>query len=155
MEQYFQDVLERLEKLHGEIDEAVKGLPQEAIDWIPGPKLNSLGVLLAHTAGAEGYWLVDIITAQRSERVRESEFETRGTPVDVLLSRLHENIVSIQHVLRGLNLADLSKIKISPRDGREFTIGWCLLHGFEHTAQHTGHIQITRQFWDLSRKNNH
>lgn len=149
MELYFQVILERLEKLHGEISSTVKGLPTDALDWIPGPEMNSIGVLLAHIAGAERYWLRDIIAEQGSERVRETEFETYGISAEELLSRLDENLINIRLVLEGLKLEDLPATRISPRDGRKFTIGWCLAHGLEHTAQHTGHIQISRQFLDL------
>ncbi|NIU62141.1 MAG: DUF664 domain-containing protein, partial [Gammaproteobacteria bacterium] len=33
-------------------------------------------------------------------------------------------------------------------DGREFRVSWSLLHALDHVAQHTGHVQITRQLWD-------
>lgn len=152
MEKYFQDFLNLLEIVHTDISKAVAGLPQDAIDWMPGPELNSIGILLAHIAGAERFWLVDIVKDEQSERIRATEFETHGIQVEALLSGLNTNLESIRQVLQDLRLEDLVVQRKSPRDGRIFTIGWCLLHGLEHTALHTAHIQITRQFWELSQK---
>jgi len=30
-------------------------------------------------------------------------------------------------------------------------VAWALLHALDHTAQHLGHMQITRQLWDQER----
>ena len=51
-------------------------------------------------------------------------------------------------MLEGLALPDLEATRVSPRDGRTFTVVWCLAHALEHTALHLGHIQVTRQLWD-------
>ena len=51
-------------------------------------------------------------------------------------------------MLDGLSLEELEELRISPRDGRQFTVGWSLAHALEHTAIHVGHAQITRQLWE-------
>jgi hypothetical protein len=30
---------------------------------------------------------------------------------------------------------------------RQVTVRWSILHVIEHTAQHVGHMQLTRQLW--------
>ena len=39
------EYLDRLEALHAGLEEAIAGLPVEALDWVPGPGMNSLAVL--------------------------------------------------------------------------------------------------------------
>jgi ankyrin repeat protein len=51
-------------------------------------------------------------------------------------------------VLEQLTLQDLAALRVSPRDGQEFTVAWCLAHALEHMAVHLGHMQIMRQLWD-------
>ncbi|UCH59857.1 MAG: DinB family protein [Anaerolineales bacterium] len=149
MDTFFQEIISRLEKLHDEIREAVNGLPQEALDWVPGSEMNSIGILLAHVAGSEKYWLGEVIAGSGSERDRAAEFETIGVPVDKLLTRLDDSLQYCREVLANFGIDDLHATRISPRDGRQVTLGWSLAHGLEHIAQHCGHIQVTRQFWAL------
>ncbi len=148
---FFADFLDRLEAMHAAIELAVAGLSPEALDWQPGPEMNSIAVLAAHTAGAERYWIGDVAGQEPSSRVREAEFEVKGVETAVLLARLQAALDHSRTVLESLTLADLEQERMSPRDGRTFTAGWALLHGFEHTALHTGDIQLTRQLWDTRR----
>ena len=75
--QLFADYLERLEDLQHRLHQAVQGLPAEAMDWSPGPEMNSVAVLLAHITGVlhEG---IDIALDNPPSRVRQQEFQTRG-----------------------------------------------------------------------------
>ena len=45
--------LDLLEGLHSEIHKSIAGLPVEALDWSPGPEMNSLAVLIVHLSAAE------------------------------------------------------------------------------------------------------
>jgi len=148
METFYQEFLSRLEKLHGEIREAAEDLSPKALDWVPGHEMNSIGILLAHLAGAEKYWLGEVVAGAGSARDRSAEFKSRDVPVEELLARLDDSLRYCRNVFEGLKIEDLQASRISPRDGRQVTVGWSLAHGLEHTAQHCGHIQITRQFLD-------
>ena len=88
MEQLFQDFLERFETIHKAIETAVVDLPADALDWKPGPDMNSIAVILAHTAGAWRYWSGDIAGDLPSGRVRAEEFETHNVDATEMLSRL-------------------------------------------------------------------
>ncbi len=142
------EIFDRLETLHSGIKQAIDGLPQEALDWVPGSEINSLCVLVIHTAGAERYWIGDVIGGNLSDRVREEEFHAKGISAERLKDRLDEVLSYSQSVLEALNLDDLEATRTSPRDGREYTIAWSLAHALEHTALHLGPIQIIRQLWD-------
>ena len=150
MESIVRDLFERLKKLHEEAEAALAGLPQEGLDWSPGPGMNSLGVLAVHIAGSERFWIGDAITMKPSGRDRESEFRTKGLPAEVLSERLRASLGFVNNVLAGLNIQELSTVRPSPRDGKPLTVGYCLAMALAHTAAHVGHMQVTRQLWENS-----
>jgi uncharacterized damage-inducible protein DinB len=145
----FEDYLDRLEELHAELERAIEGLSPEALDWSPGPHMNALGVLVAHVTGAERYWVGDVVEREPSTRNRQAEFRSQGVNAPMLASCLDEMLAYTRGVLEGLTLQDLATPRVSPRNGREFTVAWALAHTLEHTAIHVGHAQITRQLCDL------
>jgi hypothetical protein len=144
---FFEDLAERFYELHVDIAKAIGGLPTKALDWVPGPEMNSISVLVVHLIGAERYWIGDVAHGDDSNRVREQEFLVSGLTVDDLEHRLFAADEYIRLSMSHFSLSDLDKICKSPRNEKTFTVGWSLLHALEHTALHTGHIQLTRQLW--------
>ena len=47
MDTLLAEMINQLNAVHDLVEKAVIDLPNEALDWTPGPGLNSLGVLLA------------------------------------------------------------------------------------------------------------
>ena len=148
MESFFQDYFDHLQKLHAEIEQVLDGLPKDALDWIPGEDMKSIGILAAHVAGAERYWIGDVIGGVSSNRNREAEFMTRGLDGAALKEVLNSSLVYSRAVLESLKIVELHDVRTSPRDGRQFSVGWVLNHALEHIAIHLGHMQITRQVWE-------
>ena len=148
MEQFLTDYLDRLQSLHDEIKETIKELPQAALDWVPGPGMNSLCVLIVHATGAERYWIGDVACQDPSDRNRGAEFEAQGLAGDQLAERLDRGLIYVTKAAESLRLANLQEIRTSPRDNRKYTVGWALAHALEHTALHLGHAQVTRQLWE-------
>ena len=148
MEQFLTDYLERLQSLHEDMKDTIKGLSQAALDWVPGPGMNSLCVLIVHTAGAERYWIGDVACQDPSDRNRGTEFEVKDLASDQLAMRLDRGLIYVRKAMENLRLSNLKEIRISPRDNREYTTGWALAHALEHTALHLGHAQLTRQLWE-------
>lgn len=149
MSPFFVDYLERLAMLHGEMDKALTGLPQAALDWSLGPEINSLAVLAAHVAGSEMFWIGDMIRRRTTARVREHEFQTTAVSADDLKSRLAHALTDSRQVVAQLTLADLAEPRTDLRgDGQVYQVAWCLLHALEHVAIHVGHMQLARQWWD-------
>jgi len=144
----FEGYLTRLQVLHAVLERALEGLAPEALDWSPGPHMNSLCVLAVHVTGAQRYWIGDVVGRDPSGRNREVEFRAQGTDGAALRLRLNRTLEHTRGVLDTLTLQDLEASRTSPRDGREYTVGWALAHALEHTAIHVGHAQITRQLWD-------
>ena len=147
METFFTDYLKCLESLHNDLKGALDGIGQEALDWIPGAEMNSLGVLVAHVCGSEGYWIGDVVAGVPSGRDRPAEFRTQGVPVEALLEKLDASFAYVQGVLESLTLADLAAARRVPRDNRQVTVGWVLGHVLAHVGVHAGHAQVTHQFF--------
>lgn len=147
MNLYYQEYLERLQDLHTGIQKVLAELPDEALDWIPAEGMNSLSVLVVHLTGAERYWIGDVVMGDPSDRNRAAEFQTSGLDRVRLNQRLEEVFDYAKTSLEDLDLADLERESVSPRDGKRFSAAWALLHALEHTAIHLGHIQLTRQLW--------
>lgn len=147
MDLFYSDYLNRLGDLHQDCKASLVDLPQEALDWVPSPEMNSIGILIAHIAGAERYWFSDAIANQPSGRDREGEFKTSGLESRELSAKLDDTFQYLERVVNGMNLEDLTQIRISPRDGQQVTIGWAMLHVLKHTALHLGHIEYLRHMW--------
>jgi hypothetical protein len=148
-DQLFADYLERLEGLQHRLHKEVRDLPADAMDWLPGPEMNSVAVLLAHITGLlhEG---IDIALDDPPSRVRKQEFQTRGVPSVEMLRRLDAVIDYARRALPRLGLEDLDQAR-KDEDGM-VTCGWALLHALEHAYLHLGHIQLTCQIWRQGEK---
>ena len=140
----FTDYLDRLEDLQHRLYEEVRDLPTEAMDWVPGPEMNSVAVLMAHMIGLlhEG---IDIALGDAPGRVRTQEFQTRGVLSVEMLRRLDAVIDYARGSLPGLDLEDLDQER-KDEDG-PVICGWALLHALEHAYLHLGHLQLTCQLW--------
>jgi uncharacterized damage-inducible protein DinB len=152
MQTFFKDYLSLLQDCHKGILEALEGLPPAALDWTPGPDMNSISILVFHLTGAERYWIGDIAAQDPTERDRDAEFRVHGVEMDVLKKRLSNNLEYARIVLDKMNIQDLETTRTSA-NGREFTVAWALLHALDHATLHLGQIQITRQLREQSKDN--
>ncbi|WP_420643508.1 DinB family protein [Candidatus Leptofilum sp.] len=142
--------LERIEDLRGQIGEIVQTLPPEALNWRPvegedDHVTNSIAVLTMHTAGAEHFWLGEVVGGLPATRNRAAEFETVVADTAVLLQKLYEVGEQTRVIFRDLTQEDLDGTR--PARDREVPVRWAILHVIDHTALHLGHIQITTQLW--------
>jgi uncharacterized damage-inducible protein DinB len=146
---FFADYWERLEDLQRRLHTDVRDLPAEAMDWSPGPEMNSVAVLLAHIVGLLHEW-IDIALGDSPGRVREQEFQTRGVLSAEMLRRLDAVIDYARGTLPRLGLEDLDQERKD--EDATITCGWALLHALEHAYLHLGHIQLTCQMWRQKEK---
>lgn len=144
MQQFFVDYLERLHRLHEDAKTTLEGLEEEALVCQPGPDTNSLCVLAVHITGAERFWIGDVAMNDPSNRNRDGEFQASRLSTVELAERLDASLSYIQQALESLTLQDLEKPRTTP-ENRKVTVGWCLAHVLAHTANHVGHMQLTRQ----------
>lgn len=143
----FEAYLDRLEELHDDIRQTLAGLPPAALDWSPGPGMNSLGVLAAHVAGSERFWVGDIAGGDPAPRDRPAEFRTHGVDGIALITLLDGSLAYTQATLDRLTLPDLELRRATGGRG-EVTVAWALFHNLEHVAIHLGQMQLTRQLWE-------
>jgi hypothetical protein len=145
-----QGYLTAIGELQDQIKSLLEGLPQEALDWQPirgegELATNSLAVIATHLAGSGTYLIKEIIGRQPIHRDREAEFITRGVNASTLKARLDEAIKIAEEVLSPLKEGQMEEDR-KYRD-RTAKVRWIILHVIEHTAQHLGHMQLTRQLW--------
>ena len=151
MQTFFAEYVDRLQNCHNDILQAVDGLTSSALDWAPGPDMNSISVLVFHLTGAERFWIGDVAAQDPKERDREAEFRVRDVEADILKKRLADTLEYARNMLDSFTIQDLETTRKSPRDGREFTVAWALLHALDHATEHLGQIQLTRQLWEQSK----
>lgn len=144
---FYEALLNQFHELHSEIQRDLEVLPAEALDWIPGPEMNSVSVIIVHLTGSERFLIGDIVLQDPSNRNREAEFRVAGMSKADLVERLDKTEAYLKAAFEKLSLSDLATERIHPRHGNQVTVAWSLLHALEHAGTHTGHIQMTVQMW--------
>jgi hypothetical protein len=126
----------------------VDGLPDDALNWRPGPETNSIAVLVAHAWGAAQAW-----TARAGgieiDRDRAAEFRVvmNGAELTALIRHATERV---RASLEMIDPATYGDDRVDP-NGERFTVARCLIHAVEHNQEHLGHANLTRQFWEQKR----
>lgn len=150
MEQFFVDLLDRIESLHADYAKYLADLSTEQLDWIPATDMNSLCVLAVHVTQAERYWIGlgvgDVIT-----RDRASEFQAQGHTLEDLLGRFEANRAFYKTAFESATVStfdEIVEVKLFADRSFECTRGWAVLHALDHTAEHLGHTGMTRQLLD-------
>lgn len=145
-----QQVLSTLERLRGQVGGIIQSTPLEGLNWRPplpagADGVNSLAVLGVHTAGAEHFWIAEIISGRPKTRLREAEFSFVATSADEVLGRLAAAAAETQELLAGL---DAEKLESSiAHDDHMLAVRWILHHVISHYGLHIGHMQLTYQLW--------
>ena len=142
--------LQRIEDLRGQVHGLIADLPAEALNWRPFEgsgehRTNSLAILVAHVAGAEHFWISEVVGGRPPTRDRDAEFATQAGTAAELIRLLDKVGVETREVFSTLGEADLAATREAR--GRIIPIRWCLLHVVDHTALHLGHMQLTYQLW--------
>lgn len=142
--------LQLIEDLRGQVRALIADLPAEALNWRPiegveDHATNSLAVLAAHVAGAEHFWIAEVIGGRPRTRDRDAEFALEVADASELLGRFEAVEAETREVFASLTLAELE----STREvrGKTITVRWGILHVIDHTSLHLGHMQITYQLW--------
>jgi uncharacterized damage-inducible protein DinB len=150
---------QRIEDLRGQVGSLIADLPVEALNWRPMPgsfpprregeqsedATNSLAVLTTHIAGAEHFWIAEVVGGYPPTRDRDAEFLTQATDAGELVRLLEKTGAETGQVFSVLTQADLEGAKEAR--GRTVPIRWCIVHIIDHTALHLGHMQLTYQLW--------
>lgn len=160
-------------EIHGQLRQAIAGLPPAAFEWQSAPGANTIGMLLTHIALAEVNLTQVILKAEPKGHVSDVlgiDVDDDGMPMAqfgpappaALAGKTEAFFLGLfaaaeAHTLdacRPLDEASLgAEIVRPPRpDGsyRVFDRRWTLHHLVEHAAQHLGQIQVLKGCWQAS-----
>jgi uncharacterized damage-inducible protein DinB len=142
--------LERIEDLRSQVGKLIAGLSPDALNWRPiegqdEHATNSLAVLAAHVAGAEHFWIGEVVGYLPPTRDRDAEFAVEASDAASLVRLLETTGAETRQVFARLNAEELDGTR-QARD-RTVAVRWCILHVIDHTALHLGHMQLTYQLW--------
>ena len=142
--------LSRLDDLHGQVSTLIAELPAEALNWRPiegkdDHVTNSLAVMAVHIAGAEHFWIAEVIGGHPATRDRDTEFVVVAATPAELLQILEKVSKETKEVLSALSESDMGEMR-QARD-RTVAVRWGILHVIDHTSLHLGHMQMTYQLW--------
>lgn len=146
------------------LTEDTRGLTVEALSWQPAPGMNTIGMLLAHNAIVEAFWIQAGVLGMKAPYEIDGALgigmDDDGMPIpeqgghpatlagkdlafhDDLLARARRYVN--QHVA-ALSDADLeTRRSRTRRDGthESFNVRWVLYHLVEHFAGHYGQINL-------------
>lgn len=140
--------LSRIQDLHQQINQLIAAAPAAGLDWRAfGERdehtANSLAVLAAHIAGAEHFWIGEVIGGLPPTRDRDAEFATHSTSADELIQLLDHTITETSAILSDLDSDAMDQTR-NVR-GKNVAVRWAIVHVIDHTALHLGHMQMTYQ----------
>ena len=137
------DLHANLAWLHDQIKPILRELGASQLDWKPFPSSNSIAQLAAHTADSERYWIGEVVGGEPTGRDREAAFAVAGLNAEELCALLDETLASSERAMERVASADLERdFTVGP--GGPVTAMGPLAHALEHTAIHTGHIELMR-----------
>ncbi len=137
---------ERIDDLRRQVCELITDLPAEALNWRPIPPLsggtNSLAVLATHIAGAEHFWIAEVIGGRPPTRDRDAEFTAQAGDAAELCRWLEATGAETAEVFSTLSAADLDGVREAR--GRTVPVRWAILHVVDHTAPgaHAAHAPV-------------
>lgn len=142
--------LDLIEDLRGQVGDLITNLPADALNWRPiestdNHATNSLAVMVSHIAGAEHFWIYEMIGRQPPTRDRPAEFKTFVDGPAPLLEKLNQTGHETRRIFSTLTAADLEEDR--QVEGRQVSVRWAILHVIDHTALHLGQMQLTYQLW--------
>ncbi len=142
--------LHRIEDLRGQVGRLIANLSSTALNWRPlentdDHSTNSLAVLATHIAGAEHFWIAEVIGGRPPTRNRDAEFTVQATAPAELQALLNKTGTETREIFSSLQPSDLATTRNV--QGRTVSVRWGILHVIDHTALHLGHMQLTYQLW--------
>ncbi len=146
MEAVVATLSELFRQVHAELREAVRGLDAEALNWTPGPKTNSIAVLVVHTLGSEAE-VLRTVAGVAGERDRDAEFRSRAETAEELARALDEGDAYLDEMAARITAEDLAAER--PRGDRPPQPGlYWLVSNYGHAREHLAHVQLTRQLYE-------
>ena len=130
---------EKLEQLHGRIEDCLARLTPEQIWTRNSENENAVGNLVLHLCGNVRQWIGSGVGGLADHRQRDSEFDARGEKTPAELSELLKTTVAqAAGIIREVPASRLTE-RILPQ-GYDVTVLEAIAHVVEHFSHHTGQI---------------
>ena len=130
---------DKLEQLHGHIQDCVARLTPEQIWARNSENENAVGNLVLHLSGNVRQWIGSGVAGLPDHRQRDTEFDTRGGMAPPELAELLKTrVAEAAGIIRAVPPARLTE-RITPQ-GYNVTVLEAIAHVVEHFSQHTGQV---------------
>jgi uncharacterized damage-inducible protein DinB len=130
---------DKLEQLHGRIQDCLGRLTAEQIWTRNSQNENAVGNLVLHLSGNVRQWIGSGVAGLADHRERDAEFDARGGKEPAELSELlNTRIAEVTAIIRAVPAARLTE-RITPQ-GHDVTVLEAIAHVVEHFAMHTGQV---------------
>ena len=139
----------------GMLKQAIGGLPDEALDWVPAPNTNSLTVLVRHSMSSARFFysvasgrpgsFADYRAGDRSEA-----FAAEGGNALSLTQAIDDFLPELEVILGGGSDQHLTEMIGWPGEAPEMptrTGMEVLIAGVGHLREHVGQAQLMRDLW--------
>jgi uncharacterized damage-inducible protein DinB len=130
---------EKLEQLHGRIQDCLARLTPEQIWTRSSENENAVGNLVLHLSGNVRQWIGSGVAGLPDHRQRDTEFDARGgmAPLE-LAGLLKTRVAEAAGIVRAVPATRLTE-RITPQ-GYDVTVLEAIAHVVEHFSQHTGQV---------------
>ena len=132
---------DKLEQLHGRIQDCLQRLTPEQIWTRTSDNENAVANLVLHLSGNVRQWIGSGVAGLPDSRQRDAEFDARaGVSPRELSEILRTTVANAAGIIREVPAARLTE-RIRPQ-GHDVTVLEAIAHVVEHFSQHTGQIML-------------
>jgi len=133
-------------QVHQQLRDELDGLDDEALNWVPMPRANSIATIIRHLVGSETEAL-RCVAGITCERDRDAEFVGPGLTRADVLRLLEEADTLISELEPRIGTSRLSAkfaLPTCPPEEERAGLTW-LIGTYGHSREHVGQVQITIQ----------
>jgi uncharacterized damage-inducible protein DinB len=137
------------DRFHRHFAEALAALPPTALNWRPpleAAGANSPAAIARHVAGAQRYWIGEVLGGQPAHRNRDAEFSTPAASAAELVGVLEAANTQVRATLAALDPANLDQSV--DYGGETVSQRRLIVRMLTHTAEHWGELMLARQLWE-------
>jgi uncharacterized damage-inducible protein DinB len=130
---------EKLEQLHGRIQDCLARLTPDQVWTRNSDNENAVGNLVLHLSGNVRQWIGSGVAGLLDNRQRDAEFDARGGMAPTELTELVKTrVAEAADIIRAVPAVRLTE-RITPQ-GYDVTVLEAIAHVVEHFSMHTGQI---------------
>ena len=141
------DLWDRLEAVRADVLRLLEDATEPELAWAPPGFRNPAAVIGRHLAGAEKFWIGQLVGGTDVKRQRDLEFSRPLWTRAALLEELSRTRDLSARVFRGLDASSLDRrvetlVHRPPHAPEDMTARWAILHTLEHESYHLGQLSV-------------